>query len=615
MPSKPDPIPSPAPAPSHDPGDDPEPPVTPATKTSAKRLTFATPGKGPVIPPSITAPVVELGLPAATDNSKTLNCKGTPSNFRTYSIQDAEGNTQRAGVITLPDNSTISFLHGTAPVLMTSTAARLYTKSNRSKLSEEKKADLHRAMTTYKMLSTRDKFRVITESLETLELDHVHNLASQLTTLSNHLILYDMDDVFNILLFDVTGCPTKTVDLFQSYLILDPDDVAASNAFYQLCSTEPYQQENLVLSFKLLENNTESHLWKECLDTYDLFEPAQKGGPLMLILMLQRIQLGTRPAMEHIEQQFRDLKLTDFDGEDVLMYAQTTTAVHGMIDGCSSITGITVPSDFDRVVLTTLQTSSCDEFTHIFRHIQLQTTAVASQQSTYGRRLQEPVYPPYNGVLVTAKSTYLRLKREGKWTGASHKSEKAAGFNAQTQSTKTKPAALSTQMPPAGGTSQSRSKCFNCGSEDHRLPDCPKPHDENKIKRAREAFFENKQRRTNVKTRTTRIFRGQPQILNVNKKWVPDTKALLALKAAAEKETKETKTETPSTATTTDNKLLETLSRALISVTKPPPVPPDATPTTGTQSETSTLTDTSSAKGYHEAALRLKDALSGALSL
>ena len=40
-------------------------------------------------------------------------------------------------------------------------------------------------------------------------------------------------------------------------------------------------------------------------------------------------------------------------------------------------------------------------------------------------------------------------------------------------------------------------KCFNCGSEDHIITDCPKPHDENKIKANKEKFLEAKQAKWN----------------------------------------------------------------------------------------------------------------------
>ena len=46
----------------------------------------------------------------------------------------------------------------------------------------------------------------------------------------------------------------------------------------------------MAITLTLVQHNTDEELWLKCLETYDEHAPVQQGGPLMLFLILQRIQ-------------------------------------------------------------------------------------------------------------------------------------------------------------------------------------------------------------------------------------------------------------------------------------------------------------------------------------
>ena len=93
----------------------------------------------------------------------------------------------------------------------------------------------------------------------------------------------------------------------------------------------------------------------------------------------------------------------------------------------------------------------------------------------------------------------------------------------------------STSAPPrlpgnGGGVTPA---CWNCGSLDHLLPDCPRPRDESRIERARQRFRASNPRRFRGKPRRKTSSDGKPLILNKNGHCALDQKRWRATSSVA----------------------------------------------------------------------------------
>jgi hypothetical protein len=194
----------------------------------------------------------------------------------------------------------------------------LYKKENRSLLSEDKRNDLFDKAT--KTRST--KFDLVTLTLsEEDKLDDTYSLGIQIAQLKSHFVKYDMDDVFTI----VTPIETNGVvrllprytDLFTGYSRLTDTEVAASNKWYCENTVEEYYRQNLQLTFDFFENNCTKGLWEKCLEDYDEFELEEKGGPLLFIIMMKKLQSHTDSAVQYLINSVKNLKISNFEGENV----------------------------------------------------------------------------------------------------------------------------------------------------------------------------------------------------------------------------------------------------------------------------------------------------------
>ena len=72
-------------------------------------------------------------------------------------------------------------------------------------------------------------------------------------------------------------------------------------------------------SVDFLKNNTSDKLYLKCLETYDHFHPSQRGGPLMLYLILKKIQDNSESSLENLKDKVSGFKLSSLPGEDWLV--------------------------------------------------------------------------------------------------------------------------------------------------------------------------------------------------------------------------------------------------------------------------------------------------------
>ena len=402
---------------------------------------------------------------------------------------------------------------------VTALSGRLYDKTKRSSLSPESLQAFQKSATGY-VLPKGNK--LISPALVDAEghLKSINNLGVQLRLIERHLVEHDMIDVFTIVI--PSGDVTKTgdvlefVSLFAACPRLHASIIANSNTWCNLWTDAPYIGENLNFSYDMLRKNTDDDLWLKCQEDYDDYAPVQRGGPLMLFLILRRIQDVSESAIDHVKKSLMSLKMRDLPGEDVDKVVSLIKSAHALFKSASSSCHSFIPEDFPKMILEILQTSSVPEFNLAFQREQ----QIAQHKADKTGQLVE--WPTISELTSMATNSYKRLTCSNNWCCDARHSQKAltaqpAGRHSNGQRPR---------LPP---------ECWNCGGP-HTLKDCTKPKDQTKIDAARQAFNKRKaaRRRNGPKSnsnprsppRERALINGTPCLKNKLGNWVPDQRAL-----------------------------------------------------------------------------------------
>lgn len=244
------------------------------------------------------------------------------------------------------------------------------------------------------------------------KLQLVHDLRSQLLTLKEHLLTYDIGDVFTVvspLDVDRSGAVEPTsFDLLRDYMILHPVQVALSNRWYSDWIDETYVRENLSLTYQFLKSNTDAALWSLCLDEYDQYPPNCQGGPLMFILTLKRIQDSSEAAIEYLLKTVRNLKISALPGEDVEKAVTLVRATYSLLLDSSTEDRDYVPQTFQQTVLHVFQTTSVSRFNAAFAAEEHDAQVYAYKHGGI------PVFPTVEESLRLATNMFRAMKDEWK---------------------------------------------------------------------------------------------------------------------------------------------------------------------------------------------------------
>ena len=391
--------------------------------------------------------------------------------------------------------------------------AKVWDKGQRAKLKPDVLQTFIKSATGY-ALSKHNKL-----SMQSLrpdddgKLEEIHNLQVQLRALRDHLYTHDMLNVFTIVLpVDVHSSPTLRegeYDLFTHYAKFNADIVANSNAWYNQWVQASYISENMTYSLQFLQNNTSESLWNKCLESYEDYSPAQRGGPLMLFLVLKKIQDNSESAIEALKTRVTKLKIRDIPGENVDTAVSLIKSTYSTLQSASTAERNYVPDDFPQTVLRVLQTTSVKEFNEAFSTVESRVRHAADMDGV------PPEWPAVHRTLNLATNTYGRLLAEDNWH-VSGKQKKNA-YNAT----------------PGGDGSQTRShndnnrgrkrrngrvRCWNCNEFNHMAPQCPKPRNEKNIEENRSKYNPLRGRRQ------PRDDKGRPLKFNKNQVYVVDVK-------------------------------------------------------------------------------------------
>jgi Zinc knuckle len=371
-------------------------------------------------------------------------------------------------------NGRVINVSSTAQVI-SSGSTPLFKKENRVQLSEDKRNDLFDKAT--KVRTT--KFDLLTLTLsEEDKLDDTYNIGIQIAQLRSHFIKFDMDDVFTIVTPMYNPVSQSTVlgptfnDLFTSYSQISEDKVASSNKWYNEHTVEDYYRQNLQLTFEFFENNCTKGLWEKCLEDYDEYEPEEKGGPLLFIIMMKKLQSHTDSAVQYLINSVKNLKISNFEGENV---SRVVSLIRGANKRLKNVT--TLPEEFPKWVLLVLQTSSVEGFNTAFSHIKREIEVVTPLRM----RTSIPIYPPIEDMLRMAEKLYLDMTAANEWTGVTTKVNQSAFA--------------------ASSNTGRKLTCWNCGVEGHSLKECKQAENRTMIEKFKKEFNDakNKKKKDNEK--------------------------------------------------------------------------------------------------------------------
>ena len=363
----------------------------------------------------------------------------------------------------------------------------------------------------------------------------IDNLTAQLKSLRFTMKFFDIYDVMNIVVpVDVTNTmmlEKKSYDLIDDYHQLHPAVVANSCTWYNRWVSSFYIRENMVLTFMLLQNNTEHDLWTTCMELYEVYTPIQQGGPLMLCLILRRIQNHSEKALDLLKEQVADISLHKITGEDVEEAVRLIKSTYRALTNASTHNRSYVPLDFTKTIFRVLQTSSVPDFNEVFA---TQVRAIQTKADMMGT---SPVWPKPSVVLTLATNTYKRLKHTGEWDGLVKKSQ------AHLRAPIPNPGSHNANNPQAGTDASSTDiSCWNCGGA-HHLNDCPKPRDQAKIDAARQRFRALRRSRGKPKHKTGPD--GKPLVLNKNGYYVLDQRKWREMQPQPAQESTSSNTSSP----------------------------------------------------------------------
>jgi len=401
---------------------------------------------------------------------------------------------------------------------------RLFDKRKRSKLTPEAFDYFRKSLISY-VLPKDNKLSTPAITDTEGQLKAVSNLDTQIGLIRRHLEMHDCIDVFSIVIprGDITIDPglREVTSLFTSYPRLHIDIVANSNTWYHTWAMDACYAENLNFTYEMLRKNTADELWLKCQEDYEEFSPAQRGGPLMLFLILRRIQDVSEAAIDHVKAAVIHLKIRDIPGENVDKAVSLIKSAYSLFRSASSPCHSYIPDDFNKTILMVFQTSSVHAFNNAFK----QELSEAQHLADKTGKVVE--WPPITELTKMATAVYHRLLASNKWHATAQTRKKALL------------GAGSPSRPPSGDHSQM--KCFNCGEEGHGARECTKAKNPVLFKKNLEAFRKSKRERgmrsdgrsSHPRPRETRTLNGVPEVKNKQGKFVPDQKALRASHDAA----------------------------------------------------------------------------------
>ena len=288
---------------------------------------------------------------------------------------------------------------------------------------------------------------------------------TNLKALTRHINVHQLDDVFKVparMTEDATkGCyvpvvGSEVLDLRADYSLI-PIDLLKNWAEYVRKYGPDYMVENIVWSEKAILDSCEKRLKIKINEQLDKVPPQERGGPVAFKIMMTYVLSTSNEALRALIVKLGVLKLTDFDGENV-------------IQACTFIENLSImlkdndmtPKDFDESVHAVFKDCSCPDFVKFVE-------ALASNMKFGIKEYETSEY------LALFEAEYTTKSSAGKWPAKSAKTGKNASFGAFKE----------------GGRDMSKTSCLNCMETGHMVKDCPKAIDQEAIAKNKKIIFRN----------------------------------------------------------------------------------------------------------------------------
>ena len=334
----------------------------------------------------------------------------------------------------------------------------LYKKADRAELDKKDRLALIAAATEKKEATYFTPLALALD--DESKLDDCYNIGTKVEKVEARHRLYDMHDVFTIVVPEENGKTLKeeAYNLYTEYATISPDMVAASNKWYNSWPKGPTWQENLNWTHQFFEYNVAPEVAEKVNEIYMLYPIETRGGPLYFILLMNQLLSQTEEAVLALQVRLKKLNLKNIPGENVDKAISLARAAILRLETFNK-----TPEDLVRNLLKSFQTTSVSSFNEVFRHMEKQRFL---DQALGGGKDKLTA----TGIFNVAAAQYRLLWEEGEWTGIRTQGE--AIFTNQTNAV--------------------RGVCWNCGGSDHQLPDCKLPRDQTKIDKMKEAYKKTK---------------------------------------------------------------------------------------------------------------------------
>ncbi|KAG7357976.1 hypothetical protein IV203_014563 [Nitzschia inconspicua] len=156
-------------------------------------------------------------------------------------------------------------------------------------------------------------------------------------------------------------------------------------------------------------------LYEKVNEEYQRLLPSQKGGPVLLFMMIRRLLSNNDTLVHALTSKIQGLKLSTYPGEDV---DKAVTHLRTLVRCLKKLKRRNadgheidlVPFDLTKQLYGILQTSSCDDFNSMIR-----TAFLNDQHAVLTRGISHWSDP--EEVLSMAQTLYHQLCTDGKWTG------------------------------------------------------------------------------------------------------------------------------------------------------------------------------------------------------
>ena len=288
-----------------------------------------------------------------------------------------------------------------------------------------------------------------TDTSDQESLKNIYNVTIRIGEFQRALRQFDMENCF-LLPSDLELDPdtneywpspgARMVNLFTSYSDTSLDVVKQASEFYTRRAPD-YTVQNLLWSGAKLLDSCTDELRQKIEEVAMAFPIEHSTGPVYFKIMMGLVLASTSASLRTVSRQVERLSLKDFPGENVVT---ACSFLRGAIEQLKN--GSALPSDIIDLIAETFKKATTKEF----------ATYIATLHT-----LHEVGNPRLSveSLLSKAEEKYTAMVASDKWTKGTSDTDHGSVFYA------------------------APTLCFNCGSKEHMVRDCPKPRDEDTIKK------------------------------------------------------------------------------------------------------------------------------------